>query len=176
MLRVYHIFTSFGKLGKKWSNGVLFAGILLTVGASIIFLVLWRVLGGVNRVKNVVLVTPEDSFPYYYVIQACTPPSIVFTVLDSLQIVLLHLIVVLVVILTRKIRMQHFKNTKNVNVFIYLAILTSCILLPLSVIITDREIQVYLNFAQVNSHAVLCQMLLFLPKCLPPFCRHLKLQ
>ena len=173
MLRVYRIFTYFGKLGKRWSNGVLFAGILLIVGASIIFLILWRVLGGVNRINNVMLVTPENSFPYYVIIQACTPPSIAFAVLDSLQIVLIYIIVVILAILTRKVRRQHFKDTKKVNIFIYSEVLITCILLSLLMIIINREIRLYLTFAQVNSHSVLCQTFLFLPKCLPPLLKNL---
>ena len=176
MLRVYRIFTYFGKLGKCWSDGVLFAGILLIVGASIIFLILWRVLGGVHRINNVMLVTPEGSFPHYDITQDCTPPSIVFAVLDPLQIVLIYIIVVVLAILTRKIPRQHFKDTKKVNMFIYSEVLITCILLSLSMIITNREIQLYLTVAQVNSHAILCQMFLFLPKCLPPLLRHSKLK
>ena len=176
MLRVYRIFTYFGKLGKRWSDGVLFAGILLIVGASIIFLILWRVLGGVYRINNLMLVTPEGSFPYYVITQACTPPSIVFAVLDPLQIVLIYIIVVALAIVTRKIPRQHFKDTKKVNMFIYLEVLITCILLSLSMIITNREIRLYLTFAQVNSHAVFCQTFLFLPKCWPPLLRHLKLK
>ena len=176
MLRIYRIFTYFGKLGKRWSDGVLFAGILLLVGASIIFLILWRVLDGVYRINNVMLVTPEGSFPYYVIIQACIPPSIVFAVLDPLQIVLIYIIVVVLAILTRKIPRQHFKDTKKVNIFIYSEVLITCILLSLSMIVTNHEIRLYLTFAQVNSHAVFCQTFLFLPKCWPPLLRHSKLK
>ena len=174
MVRVYRIFNYFSKLAKRWSDGVLFAGILLIVGVSILFLTLRSVLGSDNRTNNVMLVSPEDSFPHYDIIQSCAPPNMVFAVLDFLQIVLLYLIVVLLAILTRKVRLQHFKDTKKVNAFIYSDILITGILLPLSIIITDSE--VYITFGQVNSHAVLCQMFMFLPKCWPPLCRHLKLK
>ena len=174
MVRVYRIFNYFSKLGKRWSDGVLFAGILLIVGVSILFLTLQRVLGSDNRIDNVMLVTPEGSFPHYDIIQSCTPPNMVFNVLHFLQIVLLYLIVVLLAILTRKVRLQHFKDTKKVNIFIYSDVLITGILLPLPMIISGRE--VYITFVQVNSHAILCQMFLFLPKCWPPLLRHLKLK
>ena len=177
MLRVYRIFNYFGKLGKLWSDGVLFAGILLIVGVSIILFALWSVLDGISRVNNnVMLVTLEGSFPYYDVVQVRTPAGVAFLVLDSLQILLLYISVVVLAILTRKVRQQHLKGTKKVNIFIYSEVLIACILLPLAMIITDREIQVYIRFAQINSNAVLCQTFLFLPKCLPPLCRHLKLK
>ena len=85
-------------------------------------------------------------------------------------------ITVLLSILTRNIRRKHFKDTKKVNAFIYLFIVNSFIGYPLSQFVTNREIQVYLTFFGINSHAILCQMFLFLPKCLPPFLRHLKLK
>ena len=175
MLRVYRIFTYFGKLGKRWSDGVLFAGVVVIVGTNIIFLTLWTVFGG-NKVVNIeMLVTPEDSFPYYEVIQTCILQNIIYVVY-LIEVAVLYIIVVLLAILTRKIRRQHFKDTKKVNIFIYVNALISCILLPLSLIITNRDIQVYLTFAEINIRAILCQMFLFLPKCLPPLRRHLKMK
>ena len=173
MLRVYRIFNYFGKLGKRWSDGVLFCGILVIVGTNILSLTLWRVFGGVKGMNIAMLVTPEDSFPYYEVSQTCILPIIINAVY-LIEGAVLYTIIVLLAILTRKIRRQHFKDTKKVNIFIYLDILISYILLPLSLIITDRRIQVYLTFAEINIHAILCQMFLFLPKCLPPLLRHLK--
>ena len=175
MLRVYRIFTYFGKLGKRWSDGVLFAGVVVILGTNIIFLTLWTVFGG-NKVVNIeMLVTPEDSFPYYEVIQTCILQNIIYVVY-LIEVVVLYIIVVLLAILTRKIRRQHFKDTKKVNIFIYVNALISYILLPLSLIITNRDIQVYLTFAEINIHAILCQMFLFLPKVLPPLRRHLKMK
>ena len=175
MLRVYRIFTYFGKLGKRWSDGALFAGTMVIVGANIIYLTLWSVLGGATNINNnTMLVTPEGSFPHYEVTHTCIPPSTTLIVLDSLQIVFLYIIVVLLAILTRNIRRQHFKDTKKVNMFIYLDILTY-IILSFPLMITNPEIQVYFRFVEINSHAIICQMFLFLSKCLPPLLRHLKL-
>ena len=175
MLRVYRIFTFFGKLGKRWSDGVLFAGILVIMGTNIIFLTLWIVLEGIKVINIEMLVTPEDSFPYYEVSQTCILPNIIYFIY-LIEVATLYTIIVLLAILTRKIRRQHFKDTKKVNIFIYLNALISYILLPLSLIITNREIQVYLTFAEINIHPILCQMFLFLPKCSPPLLRHLKMK
>ena len=173
MLRVYRIFTYFGKLGKRWSDGVLFAGVLAIVGASIIFLTVLQVVGGSNGVSIEILVTPEGSFPYYKVVQACTPPNIIaIAIFDSLC----NISAVVLAILTRKIRRQHFKDTKKVNTFLYLDLLIFYILLPLSVIITNHEVEVYLRFVASNSTAILCQVFFFLPKILPPLLRNLKLK
>ena len=131
MLRVYRIFTYFGKLGKKWSDGVLFAGVLAIVGANITFLTLWIVFGGSNGINLKRLLTPEDSFPYYEIIQDCTPPSVIASTLYDCELLLLNSVVVLLAILTRNIQRQHFKDTKKVNIFIYLDILISYTLLPL---------------------------------------------
>ena len=174
MLRVYRIFTYFGKLGMRWSDGVLLAGLLVIVGSNIIFLTVWMVFGGVTGINNMMLVTPEDSFPYYEVTQGCNTQSMILLIISETDIMFLITITVLLSVLTRNIRRKHFKDTKKVNTFIYLDILISYIVFSLSLIITNREIQVYLAIIGINSHAILCQMFLFLPKCLPPFLRHLK--
>ena len=69
IMKMLSIFTYFGKLGMRWSDGVLFAGSMVIVGANIIFLTVWIVFGGVTRINNVMLVTPEGSFLYYEVTQ-----------------------------------------------------------------------------------------------------------
>ena len=89
MLRVYRIFTYFGKLGKQWSDGVLFAGVLAIVGANITFLTLWIMFGGHNGINRKRLLTPEDSFHYYEIIQDCTIPSIIASALYDGELLLL---------------------------------------------------------------------------------------
>ena len=176
MLRVYRIFTYFGKLGKQWSDGVLFAGVIIMVGIDIIFLTFLQVFNGNNSINNEILVTPEASFPFYEVNQVCIPPHLFGSIIYECEILFITIVLVLLAILTRKIRRQHFKDTKKVNAFIYLNVLITYTLLPLPLIITNHRIRVYLTFAAENSTAILCQMFLFLPKCLPPLLRHLKLK
>ena len=176
MLRVYRIFTYFGKLGKQWSDIVLFAGVLFIVGISIIFLTVVQVIGGVKGINIDSLVTPENSFSYYKVTQVCSPPNIIALVLFECETSLFTTIIVLLAVLTRKIGRQNFKDTKKVNAFIYLDFLVFYILFPVSMIITNHEIPVYLMFFLVNQTAILCQVFLFLPKCLQPLLRHLKLK
>ena len=174
MLRVYRIFTYFGKLGKRWSDGVLFAGVVVMVGIDMIFLTLLQVFNGRDSINNEILVTPEASFPFYEVIQVCILPHVFGSVIYECEILFITIILVFLAILTRKIRRQHFKDTKKVNAFIYLNVLITYTLIPLPLIITNREIRVYLIFAAENSTAILCQMFLFLPKCWPPFLRHFR--
>ena len=121
-------------------------------------------------------ITPEGAFPFYEVTQICTSPNIIGLILYDCEYFFLTIILVLLALLTRKIQRQHFKDTKKVNTFIYMEILIVYIFVPISMVIRNREIQVYLTFAGDNSTAILCQVILFLPKCLPPFLRHLKLK
>ena len=177
MLRVYRIFTYFGKLGKRWSDGVLFAGVLAIVGAYIIFLTVLQVVsGGRNGASIETLVTPEGSFPYYEVVQACTPPNIIAEAVFECEVSLFNIAVIVLAFLMRKIRRQHFKDTKKVNVFLCLYFLIVYSFGPLSVIIPHREAEIYIVFVTSNSTAILCQVFLFLPKILPPLLRHLKLK
>ena len=177
MLRVYRIFTYFGKLGKRWSDGVLFAGVLAIVGAYIIFLTVLQVVsGGRNGARIEMLVTPEGSFPYYEVVQVCTSPNIVAGAVFECEVSLFNIAVIVLAFLMRKIRRQHFKDTKKVNAFLYFYSLIEYSFGPLSAIITNREAEIYIVFVTPNSTAILCQVFLFLPKILPPLLRHLKLK
>ena len=144
---------------------------MVIVGANIIFLTVWIVFGGVTGINNVMLVTPEGSFPYYEVTQVCNTQSMILLLISETDIMFFNTITVLLSILTRNIRRKHFKDTNKVNAFIYLDILISYIVFPYSQFVTNREIQFYFTFIGINS---LCQMFLFLPKCLPPSLRHLK--
>ena len=171
------LFTYFGKLGKRWSDGVLFAGVLVIVGAYIIFLTVSQVVsGGRNGASIETLVTPEGSFPYYEVVQACTPPNIIAGVVFECEVSLFNITVIVLAFLMRKIRRQHFKDTKKVNAFLYLYFLIVYSFGPLSVVITNPEAQIYIVLVTSNSTAILCQVFLFLPKILPPLLRHLKLK
>ena len=151
-----------------------FCGVLVIVGANIIFLTVWMAFGSITGINIMMLVTPEDSFPYYEVTQVCnTLQSTILLIISETDIMFFNTITVLLAFLTRNIRRKHFKDTKKVNAFIYLDILTSYIFLSHSQFVTNHEIQLYLAFIGINCHAILCQIFLFLPKCLPPFLRHL---
>ena len=176
MLRVYRIFTYFGKLGKRWSDGVLFAGIVVIVGINVIFLTVLQVLDGFNFINREMLVIPEGAFPFYDVTQVCMSPNIVGLIVYECEFWIVTIILGLLAFLTRNIRRKHFKDTKKVNAFIYLDILITYILIPLPLVFMNRQTPVYFTFASVNSTAILCQGFLFLPKCLPPLLRHLKLK
>ena len=89
MLRVYRIFTYFGKLGKQWSDGVLFAEILIIIGISITYLTILQVIGGFKGMNIEMLVTPEGSFPYYEVVQACVRPIIAAALTECKNMVLI---------------------------------------------------------------------------------------
>ena len=101
MLRIYRIFTYFGKLEKRWSDGVLFAGVLAIVGAYTIFLTVLQVVDGSNGVSIEILVTPEGSFPLYEVVQVCIPPNIIASALFECEASLFNIAVVVLAILTR---------------------------------------------------------------------------
>ena len=169
MLRVYHIFSYFGKLGKRWSDVVLFAGVLALFGANITVLTLRIVFGGRNGINRKRLLMPEDSFHYYKIIRDCTPPSIIASTLYDGELLLLDSAVILLAILNKKYPMTILQRHKE-SQYIHLLGYSSYTSLPLAQVISDDRIHM---FASVNSTAILCQTFLFLPKCLPPLLRHI---
>ena len=102
--------------------------------------------------------------------------TIIAGVVFECEVSLFNIAVIVLAFLTRKIRRQHFKDTKKVNAFLYLYFLIVYSFGPLSVIITNPEAQIYIVLVTSNSTAILCQVFLFLPKILPPLLRHLKLK
>ena len=162
MLRVYRICTYFGKLGKRWSDVVLFAGVLALFGANITFLTLWIVLGSRNGIKIVnawrFISLLQDYSRLHSTKHYCIHPS--------------YMILLLIAILNKKYPTTILQRHKE-SQYIHLLGYSSYTLLPLAQVISDDRIHVYLMFASVNSTAILCQTFLFLPKCLPSLLRHI---
>ena len=70
-------------------------------------------IGDVKGINTEMLVTPEGSFPYYEVIQACNPPNITAVVLFECEASLLTTIIVIFAVLTRKIGRQTLKTQRK---------------------------------------------------------------
>jgi len=70
MLRVYRIFSYFGKMGKQWSDGVLCAVVFSAVGTEALILILWSVVD-LYTIRDVEIFQATASPPYYEVVQFC---------------------------------------------------------------------------------------------------------
>ena len=181
MLRIYRIFNYFGKLGrKKWSDRVLFIVVLLIVGIEATLLLTWSLVD-VFTIRKVETYQDAASPPYIEVVQfcSCTYLQIWLTLVVG-EVGILMFAVAFLAFKTRKIRRQHFKDTKKVNVYLFINILLICTVAPLWYVLRTTRVNdptsgpgvIVLNIGYAGT-ATLCQLLLFAPKVIPPLTRQL---
>ncbi len=175
MLRVYRVFTYFGRTGKAWSNQVLATLILSIVLVNILLLSLWAVINPI-QVTSMPIYHPEGTPPYFEAKQFCDSENLhVWLIVASAYSVLLTLAVLILAFLTRNIRRTEFKDTKKVSIFIAASVAASVIAFLLYIIYrAESQAVLGLVLSGEVTAAFLCQLLLFLPKTGPPLLRHLR--
>ena len=168
LLKVYRIFFCiFHKTGKFWTDWSLFIVVLLIVSVAAIILVLWTTLDPLLTIETALFV-PLASPPFYHVILFCG--SNYYYVWISLLYAYIASIVFLVAvlaILTRKIKVEHFKDTKKVNIFIFSSIAALTICFSYSAIFAQVGIihaAYTFEVLQYLPVAILCKVFLFTPK------------
>ena len=181
MLRIYRIFNYFGKLGrKKWSDRVLFIVVLLIVGIEATLLLTWSLVD-VFTIRKVETYQAAASPPYNEVVQFCSCNYLqTWLTLVVGEVGILMFAVAFLAFKTRKIRRQHFKDTKKVNVYLFINILLICTVAPLWFVLRTSRVNdptsgpgtIVLNIGYAGT-ATLCQLLLFAPKVIPPLTRQL---
>ena len=120
MLRVYRIFTHYTRLKPKiyTSTYAHFVYTFLIVSPTIIILLMWTVIDPYKEdIKYVehrgfLTVKFDCTSKYFYL----------WTTLTIVYTIFLSLVVVTVAVKSRNIRMKQFKDTKKVNMFIFLFI------------------------------------------------------
>jgi len=176
MLRVYRIFSYFGKMGKQWSDGVLCAVVFSAVGTEALILFLWSVVD-LYTIRDVETFQATASPPYYEVVQFCySEYSQIWIAAALAEVGLLMFMVAFLAFKTRKIRRRDFKDTKKVNIFVFMNILLICVVVPFWWVlrtVNDNSSSVVVLYLGYGGTAALCQLLLFVPKVLPPFMRHI---
>lgn len=173
MLRVYHIFNHFGKVGKMYNDITLLFYVLLLISPNIIIHTIWSI---IDPYSASTVITEYPS--YTKVEQRCYSKQLLlwFCIL-YLNIEGLVLVLIIVAVKTRKIRRENFKDTKKVNAFIFILLIVIYIISAQWFIF--RSIGVKKGYASIPLHighiivVVSCQGLLFIPKILPPLQRDL---
>ena len=181
MLLVYRIFTEFRTLKRKKHTSIyalLFYSVFIAL-PNIIILFLWTIID-----------------PYHYVIRYIEHPGFltvesecrskylsVWILLNETYSTLLLIGIVIVAIKSRNIRWKNFKDTKKVNILIFLYLFIRISTLSYWAIIKTNEHYLdgkfYIFYTGNLIMAFLCQGFLFLPKVWPPVrdrlpkrCRH----
>ena len=170
MLRIYHIFSYFGKTGKIWSDKVLVVIVLSIVGGDVVLLLIWFNVDPFT-VNNVVVYRLNGHPPHYEISQYCTSGNIAvwFTLIFG-KVGILFAIVLFLAIKTRNIQRENFKDTKKVNIYIFITVLIIAMLIPVWFLL-ERTGNVkwtgIVIYAAFGATGLFCQLMLFVPKILP---------
>ena len=166
MLRIYHIFNTFGKASKLSSDLALGFFILMIVSPNILILILF------SSLSSYTLQAIEiEKVGYIEVGPRCEGDLAVFLMLMLTYLLFLMLAVVSVAIKSRKIRMRRFRDTKKVNALIFILVLLAIQTPTYWLIINSNDdigwkSNTILHVAHILA-VLSCQFCLFLPKILP---------
>ena len=119
ILRIYHIFNTFGKASKFSSDSILVLFVLLLLSPNIL------ILASFSFIKNSYSLQTKRYIKIGYIetAQGCVGEVSVWVVLMVLYSLILMLMVAIVAIKTRKLRKREFRDTKKVNALIFVMIL-----------------------------------------------------
>ena len=172
MLRVYHIFNYVTlRIGHYCSDLALIVYILLILAPNIIINLVWLFADQYHAV-----VEYNAGKGYTELSKDCNSKyESIWSGVLSAYLLILALACAAVAFLTRKVRLQHFNDTKKVNILVY--ILCSGILLTFSywLLLQMLNTKPYImSVPLIIGHSVVIfffQLLLFIPKVFPPLWR-----
>ena len=169
MLRVYRIFTvyKFLKQSTHLSDVALLVYTILILSPNIILLILWTAIDPGYRVDNFI-----EHPGYIENVMICNQSNYELTwyALAFVYLLLLSVAVVIVAIKSRNIRLARFKDTKKVNIFIFLIYIVGYFMFSYWRILWDSEFHILSLIILYVGHmlmAFLCQIILFVPKIWP---------
>ena len=173
MLRIYHVFSYFGKTGKCWSDKFLIIIVLLVACGDVILLLVWFSVDPFTIKETIVTVTDNaPDPPYYEVSQYCSSNQIaVWFSITFVKMGILFAIVLILAIKTRKIQRANFKDTKKVNIYIFTTVLIIATLIPLWFLLKETRNEIGTGIVicvSFGTTGLFNQLMLFSPKVLPP--------
>ena len=177
MLQIYHIFTLQRRIKPSfYTNHIApVAYTLLIMSPHTVVLTLWNIFDPLNVVYTYV---EHPGFMSVSNLCICTYPQVWYA-LFLLYLLFLCTTVVCVAIKTRKIRIARFKDTKKVNLFIFLSILTGIKTFAYWYTISALDRSSILRiYVMIFGHVIavfVTQFTLFLPKIWTPLVDRLKL-
>ena len=170
MLRVYYIFSlqTIMKRRVYTSNCAHFIYTILAISPQIAILMLWTTFdtyhNDMRYVEHPGFITIEERCVSNYLN--------IWSILLLSFVILLSVAVVVVAIKSRKIRLKRFKDTKKVNLFIFLTFFIGVSMYTYWSIfrgdVLYKNVASYILYAGHIIMSILCQVLLFIPKIWPP--------
>ena len=175
MLRVYRIFrpNNFVRIGKLFSDPAVLCYILALQVPNVLVTLLWSTLDPYKNDVSTIKTTNSIQ-----VLDTCKSKNIVlWPMMLMAYFILLDIVLITVAIKTRKIRKMHFKDTKKVNLLVYMIIILTIFLMSTWIITRIVSKTVYAELILHIGHTfmiLITQGLLILPKIYPPLRRHVQ--
>ncbi len=167
LLRVHRIFFHYSKLGRLWSDYSMLLAILVFASFAVILLTLWMAIDTPTLGIQTTFVSATQT-PFFSVVLSCKSeffPIWILLLLGYTGFVMA--MVFLLAFRTRKIKLESFKDTKTVNIFVYTTVVCFMFLMVVSLIfegVGDQVVAFVFRVLALSSVAVACTCFLFLPK------------
>ena len=176
MLRVYHIFNLHGyeKPSIFLYNSALFIYTLLIISPKICILILWSAVDVYQQILTPYAISSE--FLVYHE-QCRAKHTIKWTASLAIYDSILSMSVVIVAIKTRKIRFVRYKDTKKVNLLVFLVLFIGNSTWLYWYFFTESRryplVPTYILYAGCLTLPLVCQFTLLVPKIWSPFYKKL---
>lgn len=174
MLRVYHIFNYVTlRIGRHCSDLALIVYILLILAPTIIINLVWLFADQYHAV-----VEHNTRKGHTELSQDCSSEyESVWSGVLAAYLFILALACATVAIMTRNVRLQHFKDTKKVNILVFILCLGIFLTFSYWLLFQTLNTKPYIaSVPLIIGHSVAIlffQLLLFIPKVFPPFWRRI---
>lgn len=175
MLRVYHIFTLRGyeKPSIFLYNSALFVYTMLIIAPKVYIVILWSVVDKYQQEPAPRSFASTDSSESIVLRTVCkSNHTIIWTALLAVYDTILSLSVVTVAVKTRKIRFARFKDTKKVNLLVFLVLFIGISTWLYWYVFNESRryalVPTYILYAGCIALPFVCQFTLFVPKIWNP--------
>lgn len=169
LLRVYRIFFHYQKVGKLWSDKGVLVFITLLSSVSVILLILWTAIDMLRTIELEVFLS-TGSTPRIDVYLNCESDYLgawLGTIIGYNGLIMLA--VLALAIMTRKVKIESFRDTKEVNAFVFTTVFLIVVSIPLSLILQGTsDAALYSTFVLRELCLILvplaCKVFIFAPK------------
>ena len=174
MLRVYHIFNYVTlRIGRHCSDLALIVYILLILAPTIIINLVWLFADQYHAV-----VEHNIRKDHTELSQDCSSEyESIWSGVLAAYLFILALACAIVAVMTRKVRLQHFKDTKKVNILVFILCLGIFLTFSYWLLFQTLNTKPYIvSVPLIIGHSVAIfffQLLLFIPKVFPPVWRRI---
>ena len=171
LLRIYRIFFFiFEKPGKLWSTESMVAFTFIPVSALILLMALWSAVDPIYTSYSSPRFDPTSDPPHFIVRVSCQSDALVFLlpfILYGVNGVTVLAVAVLATV-TRKVHYDYFRDSKQVNMFVFSTVFCVFIWLPyvlaFSYLIRIPPVNYVFTVVSYLLIPFLCKVFLFVPK------------